>query len=225
MQSGREHGVLCPLARRHSPNHNVRAGPTQSLWFVCLRGTKRKWRRRGKRCSRANAAKGAISPPGVPPARGACVSLFLSYLCDYSFQQRYTRVNYGTPVRRPGFLSLIANDRLVATPPRPPLHPHHHHYLFFFLPPHMCKIIIRCFQGSRCPLEDTEFPLAGCTRKLPTVSSTGAVLGFLKISNTFEYWKKESLELCILAQSLRHFAWRVSRSETHRWREAKAIRA
>lgn len=42
-------------------------------------------------------------------AQGACVSLFLSYLCDYSFQQWYTGVNYGTPVRHttcPGFFFI-----------------------------------------------------------------------------------------------------------------------
>lgn len=57
MQSGREHRLLCPFAHSHFFKHPItpsRAAYTWLLWFVCLRGTRRKCDALG------NVAKGAI---------------------------------------------------------------------------------------------------------------------------------------------------------------------
>lgn len=118
-------------------------------------------------------------------ARGACVSLFLSYLCDYSFQW-CMRVNYGTPVchtTRPGFLSLITSDTF---PPSP---------FLFFSPFHSQAQKNNQTSSGHTALSGTESSpwLAALAKKLPTTCTAKHrnIVGLFENINVFEKLKKE----------------------------------
>lgn len=126
-----------------------------------------------KRCSRVNAAKGAIFPPGVPPAFGLGCLCFTVFLIPVWLQFSAAPEWWIMEPLCVTQLALVFSRSLQVTPF---LHP-----CLFFPAPHMREKIITHFQRSHCPLGDRELPLAGCTCiQQPVLKSIRTVLGCLK---------------------------------------------
>lgn len=91
------------------------------------------------------------------------------------------------------------------------------------VPPHVRKIIIRCFSGVTLPSRGHRAPAgrlylqkaANC--RCCSVQEQGCANRKYPIRLSKK--KRRSLELCILKQSLCHFSLSFSRSATHRWCE------